>query len=249
MRHIPVLFTVVTALVTACATPAEDDTEHDDETDYVDPGVDPDSKLDASSTVESLVRVTCSPVPVRGLSLQIAEELRCLAPDLLVPFEPTSRIRFATQAVLPYLEPMTAADLVDASERVGTLTVNSGLRSIAQQFLLHRWRQQGRCGIAAAASPGRSNHETGRAVDLANSSAARRAMGAEGFRNLANDRVHFDHLASPDLDVFGVEGFQRRWNRNHPEDPITEDGVYSSQTASRLARSPAAGFSRGARCD
>jgi hypothetical protein len=235
-------------LVGACSVGGDDSTG-EDEDEYLDPGVQAgDGKMDGASSVDSVSSSTCSTVPVRGLSIQIAEEIRCLAPGLLVPFEPTASIHFASQAVLPYLEADTYDALRDAAPTVGVVTVNSGLRSLAQQFLLRRWRDQGRCGIRSAAAPGRSNHETGRALDLANSSAARSAMSSSGFTRLSFDPVHFDHLASPDLRDMGVEAFQRLWNRNHPEDRIAEDGDYGSETAKRLARSPSGGFATGANC-
>src|SRR5688572_15171778 len=151
-------------------------------------------------------------------------------------------------AVLPYLETDTAAAVQRAAPTIGTITVNSGLRSIAQQYLLRRWKEQGRCGIRSAALPGRSNHETGRALDLANPGQASKAMTSTGFSPLSGDPVHFDHLSSPDLREVGTEAFQRLWNRNHPEDRISEDGSYGPQTAARLARSPSGGFAKGASC-
>ena len=249
MKSHNAVVSVAIALLGACTVGSDEagDDEHEDE--YVDPGVQAgDSKMDGNSSVESVVSSTCSTTPVRGLSMQIAEEIRCLAPGLLVPFETSSSVRFASMAVLPYLEADTAAAFQRAAPMLGTVTVNSGLRSLAQQYLLRRWKEQGRCGIRAAALPGRSNHETGRALDLANPAQASKVMASSGFSRLANDPVHFDHLASPDLRDVGVEAFQRLWNRNHPEDRIAEDGSYGPQTATRLARSPSGGFAKGANC-
>jgi len=70
-----------------------------------------------------------------------------------------------------------------------------------------------------------------------------------GFSTVRNDPVHYEHLASPDLRSVNVEAFQRLWNRNHPEDRISESGVYDTATATRLGRSPSGGFSIGARCN
>lgn len=241
--------TVAAVLLFAGCNVGGEDLGDEEEDEYVDPGMQPgDSKMDGNSSVESVVSGTCSTTPVRGLSIQIAEEVRCLAPGLLVPFQETSNIRFASSAVLPYLEVETRAAFLEAAPSLGTVTVNSGLRSLAQQYLLYRWRQARRCGIRAAATPGRSNHETGRALDIANYSSARRTLINEGFTTLRNDPVHFDHLPSPDLRDLGVEAFQRLWNRNHPDDTISEDGVYGSETAKRLARSPSGGFRMGAIC-
>jgi hypothetical protein len=231
----------------ACAT-GEDD--FDDEDEYVDPGVQAsDGKTDGASSVQSVAAATCSTVPVRGLSIQIAEEMRCLDPGLLVPFDEGPNVKFSSPAVLPYLTAETKNALMLAAPTVGVVQLNSGLRSVAQQFLIKKWRDAHRCGIRAAAAPGRSNHETGRAVDLANYSAAKRAMLNRGFSTVRNDPVHYEHLDSPDLRSVNVEAFQRLWNRNHPEDRIAEDGIYSTATATRLGRSPAGGVSIGSRCD
>lgn len=243
-----VFLSIAIAALVGCGVGGEE-LEDEDEDEYVDPGMQPgDGKMDGASSVESVVSGTCSTIPVRGLSLQIAEEIRCLAPGLLVAFAETEQIRFSSSAVLPYLEADTAQAVQRAASRLGSVTINSGLRSLAQQYLLYRWRQAGRCGIRAAATPGRSNHETGRAVDLANSAQARATMTTTGFSGIRSDPVHFDHLASPDLRDLGVEAFQRLWNRNHPEDLLVEDGIYGRETAKRLARSPSGGFSTGASC-
>ncbi len=233
----------------ACAVPVgAEDVPIEDEEAYLDPGMQPgDSKMDGNSSVASVVSGTCSTAPLRGLSIQIAEEIRCIAPDALIPLAETSRIKFQSGAVLPYLSAETSAALRDAAA-LETMQVNSGLRSVAQQYVLKKWQQTGRCGITAAASPGRSNHETGRALDLANSASARPEMRLEGFTTIRNDPPHFDHLSSPDLRSVNVEAFQRLWNRNHPDDTISEDGIYGNDTAERLARSPAGGFQTGASC-
>ena len=57
---------------------------------------------------------------------------------------------------------------LDAVAAQESLQINSALRTIAQQYLLYDWYHEGRCGITAAAHVGNSNHEGGRAVDLAN---------------------------------------------------------------------------------
>lgn len=235
----------------ACAVPVgEDEVPFEEEDEYVDPGVQAgDSKMDGNTPVGALVRGTCSTAPVRGLSMQIAAEIGCLAPDMFVYFEETANIKFQSLAVLPYLAAETKDALLRAAPTVGQVEVNSGLRSVAQQYLLKKWQQAGRCGIRAAATPGRSNHETGRAIDLGNSAEARRVMQNMGFSTLRNDPVHFDHLASPDLRSVNVEAFQRLWNRNNPTDRIEEDGIYGPATAARLERSPSGGFAVGATCD
>jgi len=112
-----------------------------------------------------------------------------------------------------------------------------------------KWFNQGRCGISAAAAVGRSNHESGRAVDVSNYSSRISAMANHGWaHDVSGDPVHFDHLASADIRGKDTLAFQRLWNRNNPSDHISEDGLYGPQTEARLKASPATGFAIGASC-
>lgn len=204
----------------------------------------------AGATVADYVESSCTTSVVLGLSRQIAAEVECMAPGTLVEFQEQPGVVFTGSAVLPYLAPQARRDLFAAvAARGQTIEINSAYRTVAQQYLLYRWWQLGRCGITAAATPGNSNHETGRALDVNNYSSWIAALGAKGWSHpLPNDPVHFDHDASPDLRGMDVHAFQRLWNRNHPEDRIAEDGEYGPATAARLAKAPAEGFAQGA-CD
>lgn len=201
--------------------------------------------------VSSFETSSCSTSVVLALSVQIANEVNCMLPGQLVAFEENANIEFTGSAVLPYLSE-TARDQLYAAAAAGggrTVRITSAFRTVVQQYLLRRWFELGRCGITAAAEPGRSNHESGRAIDVNNWPEMRASLEAHGWaQTVPGDEVHFDHLASPDLRDLGVEAFQRLWNRNHPEDTIAEDGVYGPDTARRLARSPSGGFATGATC-
>lgn len=199
-------------------------------------------------SVGTAVTSSCSTATVRGLSLQIAQEVECMSPTSLVKLAPSSRIKFASSAVLPYMHSKARTDLIGAAN-AATLTLNSGYRTVAQQYLLYRWDQLGRCGIAVAATPGNSNHESGRAVDLSNWSTRVGVMGSHHWaHSVPGDPVHFDNTRSPDNRGQDVRAFQRLWNRNHPGDKIAVDGDYGPQTAARLKKSPATGFAKGAFC-
>ncbi len=208
----------------------------------------PVSEVRAASVVSDFVLSSCSTSVVLDLSRQIADEVNCMAPGTLTSFVEGGGIDFTGSAVLPYMAPAAKADLLAAqADFGGTIQVNSAYRTVAQQYLLYRWWQEGRCGITAAATPGSSNHETGRAVDLNNWDSLVGVLAAHGWdHSVPGDPVHFDHLASPDLRGADVLAFQRLWNRNHPEDPIAEDGDYGPQTGARLASAPAGGFPAGA---
>jgi hypothetical protein len=199
------------------------------------------------TTVTGAVGSGCSTSVVLGLSEQIVAEMNCMSPAALERFDEEPGIVFSGSAVLPYLAPNAVDDLRAAAQHVGPLQITSGFRTVAQQYLLRQWYERGRCGISAAALPGNSNHENGRALDLSNWSSVVSTMRNHGWSHpLANDPVHFEHLSSPDLSGMDVHAFQRLWNRNHPEDRIAEDGDYGPQTAARLGRAPVAGFAVGA---
>jgi hypothetical protein len=207
------------------------------------------SETTSAMTVSAAERGSCSTMVVLGLSRQIAAEISCMMPGQLERFTPTANIKFASNAVLPYLAP----DAINSVKRAAagtTITINSGFRTIAQQHLLYRWKQLGRCNLTAVARPGRSNHESGRALDVSNYSAMLTRMRNQGWsHNVPGDEVHFEFLSAADIRGADVQAFQRLWNRNHPEDQIAEDGDYGPVTAARLSRSPGEGFATGASCD
>jgi N-acetylmuramoyl-L-alanine amidase len=205
----------------------------------------------AGTPVESFATTSCSTGVVLELSRQIAEEVDCMLPGQLVPFEASTSIELTGGAILPYLGEDARADLVAAaaSRDPATLRVTSAFRTVVQQWLLRRWFELGRCGITAAAQPGSSNHESGRALDISNYGEWISAFAAHRWdHSVPGDPVHFDHTASPDIRGADVLAFQRLWNRNAPGDAITEDGVYGPATEARIKRAPAEGFGLGAGC-
>jgi uncharacterized protein (TIGR03382 family) len=206
------------------------------------------SEVESYATVSSYVASSCSTATVIGLSKQIADEISCANPTGLTKFTAGGNLQITSNAVLPYLSAKGKQDLMDvAAGRI--VQVNSAFRTVAQQYLLYQWYRQGRCGISIAATPGSSNHESGRAVDLANYSSVITAMGNQGWsHDVPGDAVHFDHLSSPDIRGRDVLAFQKLWNRNHPGDQIAEDGDYGPTTESRLRQAPSEGFPIGPTC-
>jgi MYXO-CTERM domain-containing protein len=204
-----------------------------------------------AATVGDYETTSCSTAVVLELSRQIAGEVGCMAPGQLVVFPEGNGLVFTGGAVLPYASEVGRADLLAAVAAGGgmSLELTSAYRTVAQQYLLYRWYQLGRCGIPVAAAPGGSNHESGRAIDVGNWSAWVTILGDHGWaHDVPGDDVHFDHLASPDLRGTDVLAFQRLWNRNHPTATIDEDGVYGPMTAMALAMAPAEGFALGPDC-
>jgi len=200
--------------------------------------------------VGSFETSSCSTAVVIELSKQIAEETDCLMPGQLVKFDVVAGLQIAGSAVLPYLGEDARADLYAAAAMAASpMQITSAFRTVVQQYLLQRWFELGRCNITAAADPGRSNHESGRALDVSNYSAWITIMGNHGWaHDVPGDPVHFDHLASADVRGADVKAFQRLWNRNAPDDPIAEDGDYGPATAARVKKAPAEGFGIGALC-
>jgi len=204
-----------------------------------------------AGTVGSAAETSCSTGAVLGLSKQIVSEVNCLSPNAYA--EVPSRPNLVTGShVLRYLQSAARDSLVAALDAKpnATMQVNSMLRTPVQQYLLAVWGADGACGVELAAEPGTSNHEGGRAVDVEQFGSWRSTLEARGFVWFGTgDDVHFDFVGSGgDTRTLGVQAFQRLWNRNHPDDPIAEDGNYGAQTESRVIASPAQGFPLGASC-
>lgn len=181
----------------------------------------------------------CTTSGVEGLSDQLVRSHLCAFPGAVARFTPHPNITLTSSRVHPLGTSETVAAIRRAADRT-PLSVTSAFRTLVEQYVLY---EEGGCGLAAV--PGRSNHQTGRAVDLSNYSAARSAMTGAGCTQSypSSDPVHYDCPGS-DMRGASVLVFQRLWNENHPEDRIAEDGAYGPQTASRLGRSPAGGFGR-----
>ena len=204
--------------------------------------------VESEVSVASYTTSSCTTSVVLGLSKQIADEVGCMNAGALVRFKPSANLQITSSAVLPYLN-ATAKTRLEQVAETRVVRVNSAFRTVAQQYLIYRWYQLGRCGITAAATPGRSNHEGGRALDIANYSTLVSAMANRGWsHNVPGDPVHFEYLGAPDIRGRDVLAFQRLWNRNNPGDKISEDGSYGPQTEARLRAAPAEGFPQGAMC-
>lgn len=221
------------------------------------PQVEPDTlgtsraALTATDPVSAAVAQSCATNAVAGLSTQLVDEIQCLRPGTLKRIDGIAGLTLGS-SVFPYLQTPAAEAVIAAQKARGaTMSVNSALRSLAQQYLLYRWYKTGRCGIGLAASPGKSNHESALAVDINDNASWRTTMAAKEMRWLGSgDPVHFDYIGAGRVELRGLSvlAFQRLWNRNHPEDKIAEDSDYGSSTEERLAKSPVGGFAKGADC-
>lgn len=194
------------------------------------------STAGAQTVADIAARGACSTAGVEALSQQLAETQMCIRPGAFVRFAPHPGITLSSSRVHPYLQ-ATARDALHRAAARQPITINSAFRTVADQYVLYF---SGGCGLAAR--PGSSNHQSGRAIDVASYSTVRASLEAEGCAWLGSrDPVHFD-CPGTDRRSDSVLAFQRLWNMNNPTDPIAEDGIYGPQTESRLARSPAGGF-------
>ncbi|MBK8258606.1 MAG: S-layer homology domain-containing protein [Polyangiaceae bacterium] len=235
-------------LIASCAATSEPEEELEEEVAETDrgDGVSAGTVLDAS-------KASCTTASVKGLSAQIIAEANCVNPDAFVAVPALSNLS-APANVFLNLEKPARDKLVAALKAYPNtkMTINSALRTVAQQYLLYRWYQTGSCGISLAAKPGNSNHETGLALDVDNYSTWKSKLSAHGFSWLGgNDPVHFDYTGAGAKDLRGLDvlAFQRLWNRNNPNDKISEDGDWGPNTEARMKKAPAAGFAKGATCE
>lgn len=183
----------------------------------------------------------CDTSIVVGLTNQLVAELNCIAPNTMVDFRGPDIV--LNGAVQPYLSPGAAAAMKAAVAASGTtLTLSSAYRSVAQQYLLLKWYRAGQCGIQAAATPGSSNHQSGRAIDVPSYNFWISKLQAKGWTWFGSgDLVHFDYLAAPNLGSNSVLAFQKLWNKNNANQ-LAEDGDWGPATEGAMAASPTTGF-------
>jgi len=203
------------------------------------------------ATVQEAAAGSCSTESVDGLSRQIIDQARCIKPNEFVPLPKRPNLVMAPN-VYPYLELGARDHLLHAldAHKSATMTINSALRTVAQQYLVSHWSVSKICGVQLATRPGESNHEIGTALDIKEAASWRPALEAQDFKWLgASDRVHFDYKAAvPARIATDVLAFQKLWNKNHKEDAITENGRFDAATEQRLKKAPPTGFALGASC-
>lgn len=185
----------------------------------------------------------CSTGQVEGLSQQIIDRL--LKKGFLAPLKHELIICSGRQNN-PYLQPLAVRSLIKAVESANSkLIINSCLRTVPQQYMLYQQYLNKICGITAAALPGRSNHQSGLAIDVTDYKYWKPILERHGWRWLGNwDRWHFDYTHGSNLGLgsIQIEEFQQLWNENNPNDLLKVDGIWGDATANAVAVSPANGF-------
>ena len=177
---------------------------------------------------------------VNGLSQQLIYQLQLIVPDAFVNF---SDLNVDLQdAAFPYVQSPGKQALQRAiQDRGQTMQVSSAYRTLAQQMLLYNDRINNSNPVAP---PGASNHQTGLAIDIVDARDWEPYLIQYGWIPLEGDEPHFDYIGSDTIDLRSqsILAFQQLWNQNHPNETISEDGGFGSQTEDALNRSPAPGF-------
>ena len=195
-------------------------------------------------------------VLIDGLGTQLVEELQCLDDSWLVFYEPCREVGCVwADGPQPHaMRPEVYDALVETAESLDDfISITAAYRDVGMQYY-SRWYNENCDSSFDAAIPGQSNHQGGRAVDVRFWDYWWDALLAHGFEHpIVTDNPHFElrgtatyRAESEELKVLSILAFQRLWNRNNPDDPIDEDGVYGDATKARLGRSPVEGFPIGA---
>lgn len=180
----------------------------------------------------------CSTQVCSGLDEQIIAELLVLSKGGVAKIKPRSGL-ICAPVVHPYLNAKAEASL-GKLKYSQSMTINSAYRTIAQQAILYQ--NQGACGLVAA-YPGKSNHQSGLAIDIEDSHYWKDALSNVGWNKLGDfDDMHFDYDGE-DLRSLSVKAFQVLANKNNYS--LTVDGDLGQTTLAALYAAPVEGFEHG----
>lgn len=117
------------------------------------------------------------------------------------------------------------------------IVLSTAYRTLDKQFIL----KQNLTSLVARV--GRSDHGSGKSVDVVNYSDIISELESAGFVQSypGNDPVHFDLSGVPDNRSNTVAAFQKLWNKNNVKQ-LLEDGDCGDTTLNALANSPVNGF-------
>jgi N-acetylmuramoyl-L-alanine amidase len=137
-----------------------------------------------------------------------------------------------------YLQPAAAAALVKVAAKK-PIVVSTAYRTLAQQYIL----KKNLPGLVARV--GRSDHGSGKSLDITNYEEVQTLLEANGFVQSypGNDPVHFDYEDGEDYRELTVKAFQQLWNLNHKSaEQLTADGDAGARTLEALRNTPVDGF-------
>jgi N-acetylmuramoyl-L-alanine amidase len=179
-------------------------------------------------------------VIVNALSQQLIYQINLIVPNALVSFDDLN-VELG-DAAFPFVPPAGKEALRKAIEKRGKkMVVNSAYRTLAQQMLLYNDRHNNGNPVAP---PGRSNHQSGLALDIEDRDGWEDFLSPLGWEPLPGDPPHVDYQGSGarDLRSTTILAFQQLWNKNHPNNKIDEDGDFGPATEAALNKSPSNGF-------
>ncbi len=204
------------------------------------------SVADATSLAQVIAARGCSTAPVAGLSHQLVYVANQTTPSLFEDLRKHGSCvdLSSSAAIVPFLQSGAVSSLCTISRARGSrVVINSAMRSLAQQLLLYKWYGMHLCGITLAAAPGNSNHESGGAVDIGDTTGWRNDFTSHGWSwQGSSDPSHYNWSAARDERKESIKAFQQLWNLNNPGSRIAEDGLYGPATEHALLASPAEGF-------
>lgn len=186
----------------------------------------------------------CETFSVRGLDNQLMHQINLLKPGLLVRIDDIPNLILGS-SVHPFVQAGVRKGLISAlAKRKGeVMTINSAYRTIVGQQLLRSHAENDRCGIVAAAPPGKSNHNNASAIDIEDAYDWRLALETSGFTKLGDwDPMHYDCRGVIDMRSISIKAFQILHNLANPGDRLAVDGDFGQLVASRLRNAPIYGF-------
>jgi hypothetical protein len=202
---------------------------------------------DSSCTIGKIIAdgTPCETSAVFGLTKQIAEELNQMGISF-VSINSESGVN-CTQGCSGFIQQAPLDSLSNISRKVGrVIKLSSAWRSTAQQYLLYQWKNQSKCGQTNIVfTPGTSNHEGGIAIDVPDYKLWEKVLTENGWSYPMPDidKVHFEYGAgTQEFARKNLLAFQRLWNRNNPNQIISEDGVFGPETAAAFEKSPCDGW-------
>jgi hypothetical protein len=169
---------------------------------------------------------------IKNLSIILCEQ--AVKEGWLVKVE-HKNLKFGSGTIHPYFQKNAAASLLVILEN-NVITLNSGYRTLAQQYILKKNL------TTLVAKVGNSNHGSGLAIDIDEWEKLETIFQKNGWIHpYKSDLVHFDYNGI-DKRQETVKLFQRYWNIHNKNSMIVVDGIVGNQVMNSLANTPINGF-------
>jgi len=171
---------------------------------------------------------------IAGLSRQLAAQ--AVQMQFLVELKHPNITTDPDSDVLLFLHPTAAKKLYAVADRVEVI-VSTAYRTLDKQYALKRNL------TSLVANIGRSDHGSGKSLDIINYRNIQSVLESCGFTQSYPDRdpVHFDCDGVPDNRSNTVLAFQKLYNMNNVKQ-ISEDGICGKGTLIALDYAPIGGY-------